>query len=89
MSTRSLPARKGSPRLGTHSGDASSAGPEVPPLEVGDVGPAPVTASSRHVLPQRPPLPQTSARIVHISGHHFRTERAEPSPVMPDVPPHA
>lgn len=55
--TRSLPARKGPPRLGPHSGDVSSAGPEVPPTEARDVGPSPVTAAPRHVLPRRPPAP--------------------------------
>lgn len=55
--TRSLPARKGPPRLGPHSGDVSSAGPEVPPTEARDVGPSPVTAAPRHVLPRRPPTP--------------------------------
>lgn len=55
--TRSLPARKGPPQLGPHSGDVSSAGPEVPPTEARDVGPSPVTAAPRHVLPRRPPAP--------------------------------
>lgn len=71
--TRFLLARKVSPRLSPHSGDVSSVSPKVPPLEVGGVGPSPVPASC-HVLLQRPPLPQTSARIVKISGHRFRTE---------------